>query len=78
MNFQFKQLAIAAGVLLAVSSSAFAADAMLSTGGYAHQLQKMEMMKMLDADGNHMVTATKQMPITTVFLMHLTKMVMTL
>jgi len=32
------------------------ADPMLSTGGYARQLQKMEMMKMLDADGNHMVT----------------------
>ena len=59
MNFQFKQVAIAAGMLLAVSSSAFAADAMLSTGGYAHQLQKMEMMKMLDADGNHMVTAAE-------------------
>ena len=32
---------------------------MLGTGGYARQLQKMEMMKMLDADGNHMVTAAE-------------------
>lgn len=58
MNFQFKKLALATGVLLAVSTSAFA-EPMLSTGGYARQLQKMEMMKMLDADGNHMVTAAE-------------------
>jgi hypothetical protein len=56
MHIQFKQLAITASVLLAISTSAFSADAMLGTGGYARQLQKMEMMKMLDADGNHMVT----------------------
>jgi len=42
-----------------LSSSASAAEPMLSTGGYATQLQKMEMMKMLDADGNHMVTAAE-------------------
>ena len=59
MNFQFKKVALAASVLLAVSSSAFAADVMLGTGGYARQLQKMEMMKMLDGDGNHMVTAAE-------------------
>ena len=58
MNFQFKKVALAASVLLTVSTSVFA-DAMLSTGGYARQLQKMEMMKMLDADGNHMVTAAE-------------------
>jgi Ca2+-binding EF-hand superfamily protein len=55
MKIQFKQLALATGILLTVTTSAFA-DPMLSTGGYARQLQKMEMMKMLDADGNHMVT----------------------
>lgn len=56
MNLPFnKTAALAAGVLLAVASTAFA-DPMLSTGGYARQLQKIEMMKMLDADGNHMVT----------------------
>lgn len=40
-----------------LSAPAYAAEPMLSTGGYATQLQKMEMMKMLDADGNHMVTS---------------------
>jgi hypothetical protein len=58
MNFQFKKVALVAGVLLSVSTSVYA-DAMLGTGGYARQLQKMEMMKMLDADGNHMVTAAE-------------------
>ena len=58
MNFQFKKVALATGLLLAVSTSVYA-DAMLGTGGYARQLQKMEMMKMLDADGNHMVTAAE-------------------
>ena len=59
MNTQLKKAALATSLLLAVSTSAFAADAMLGTGGYARQLQKMEMMKMLDADGNHMVTAAE-------------------
>jgi hypothetical protein len=55
MKIQFKQLALASGIFLTVTTSAFA-DPMLSTGGYARQLQNMEMMKMIDADGNHMVT----------------------
>ena len=59
MNFQFKKAALATSILLTVSTSAFAAEAMLGTGGYARQLQKMEMMKMLDADGNSMVTAAE-------------------
>ena len=59
MTSQFKKLALATGLLLSVSASAFAADAMVGTGGYARQLQKMEMMKMLDADGNHMVTTAE-------------------
>lgn len=57
MNNPFKK-AVLTSVLVtlgAMSLPAFA-DAMLSTGGYARQLQKMEMMKILDADGNHMVT----------------------
>jgi hypothetical protein len=58
MNFQLKKLALATSVLLTVSTSVYA-DAMLGTGGYARQLQKMEMMEMLDADGNHMVTAAE-------------------
>ena len=58
MTSQFKKLALATSLLLTVSTSVYA-DAMLGTGGYARQLQKMEMMKMLDADGNHMVTAAE-------------------
>jgi hypothetical protein len=58
MKFNFKKAALASSLLLAVSSTVYA-DAMLGTGGYARQLQKMEMMKMLDADGNHMVTAAE-------------------
>ena len=42
-----------------ISAPAISAEPMLSTGGYATQLQKMEMMKMLDADGDHMVTAAE-------------------
>jgi hypothetical protein len=59
MNLTFKKLTLTTAVLLAVSTSTFAAEAMLGTGGYARQLQKMEMMKLLDADGNHMVTAAE-------------------
>ena len=62
MTLQFKKVALATSILLSVatlSMPAYAADPMLSTGGYARQLQKMEMMKMLDADGNHMVTAAE-------------------
>ena len=58
MNVPFKKIALVAGLLLTVSSSVFA-ETSLTTGGYARQLQKMEMMKMLDADGNHMVTAAE-------------------
>ena len=62
MTVQFKKVAIISGMLLsvaAISLPVFAADPMLSTGGYARQLQKMDMMKMLDGDGNHMVTTAE-------------------
>jgi hypothetical protein len=60
MNTQSKLTALVASALFfAVSTQAFAADPMISTGGYAHQLQKMEMMKMLDANGDHMVTTAE-------------------
>jgi hypothetical protein len=58
MKFNFKKAALATSLLLTVSTSVYA-DAMLGTGGYARQLQKMEMMKMLDADGNSMVTVAE-------------------
>ncbi len=56
MNFQFKKVALTTSVLLAISTSVFAADAMLGTGGYARAMHKMEMMKMIDGNGDHMVT----------------------
>ena len=62
MTLQFKKVALATSILLSVATlsiPAYAADPMLSTGGYARQLQKMDMMKMLDGDGNHMVTTAE-------------------
>jgi len=59
MNFQFKKVALATSVLLsiaAISLPAVADDVMLGTGGYAREMHKMGMMKMLDANGDHMVT----------------------
>ena len=60
MKIQFNKFAVITCVLLstaAISAPAFSADAMVSTGGYAREMHKMDMMKMLDADGNHMVTS---------------------
>jgi len=62
MNVNTKKLACAAAALLSafvLPAPAFSADAMVGTGGYARQMHKMEMMKMLDADGNHMVSAAE-------------------
>ncbi len=62
MRFQLKSTALLAATLLSTAifaTPAFSAEPMLSTGGYATQLQKMEMMKMLDGDGNHMVTTAE-------------------
>ncbi len=59
MKCSLTKTAFAASMLLSVaafSTPTFAADAMVGTGGYARQLQKMEMMKMLDGNGDHMVT----------------------
>lgn len=58
MKFNPIKATLAASLLLAFSTSVFA-DATLSTGGYAREFQKLEMMKMLDSDGNHMVTAAE-------------------
>ena len=62
MTLQFKKVAFATSVLLSVATfsvTAQEADPMLSTGGYAREFQKMEMMKMLDGDGNSMVTTAE-------------------
>ena len=59
MAMQFKKVAIISGMLLsvaAISLPAFAAEAMVGTGGYARELRSMKMMKVMDADGNHEVT----------------------
>lgn len=53
MKIQFNNVVLIASVLF--STAAFA-DTTFSTGGYARELHKMDMMKMLDADGNHMVS----------------------
>jgi len=54
MAIQFKHTAIAIGVaLVALSGSASAAG--VGSGGYS-QLHTMDMMKMIDANGDHMVS----------------------
>jgi Ca2+-binding EF-hand superfamily protein len=54
MAIQFKQTAIAIGIALAALSTA-ASAAMIGSGGES-QLHSMEMMKMIDANGDHMVS----------------------
>ena len=59
MNATTKQLALVLATLLSTaifSVNAISAEPMLSTGGYAKQMHKMELMKMLDGNGDHMVT----------------------
>lgn len=59
MSIRIKRLIGFAGAALlttAFSATSFA-DPMLSTGGYAREMHKMAMMKMLDANGDHMVTS---------------------
>jgi Ca2+-binding EF-hand superfamily protein len=50
------KLNVLVALLLGVVSMNVASAADLVTGGYAREFQQMGMMKMLDADGNHMVT----------------------
>lgn len=62
MKIQAKQFAIISSLLLSTLYAAtpvLAADTMLSTGGYATEMHKMEMMKMLDTDGDHMVSSAE-------------------
>lgn len=54
MKFKLNQSAILIGVAL-VAFSALASAENLGTGGYS-QLHTMEMMKMVDANGDHMVS----------------------
>lgn len=62
MTIQFKKAALITSMLLSVSAISlptYAADVMLTTGGYAREMHTMAMMKMLDANGDHMVTAAE-------------------
>ena len=62
MTIQFKHTAIAAALLsCTVISTSASADAMLGTGGFNRELHTMGMMKMLDANGDHMVSKTEAM-----------------
>lgn len=61
MTTQLKNATLIAGAMLAatLASAPAGADTSFATGGYARQLHKMGMMKMIDEDGNHMVTGTE-------------------
>jgi len=61
MTVQFKSKAIVTGVLLstAVFSTPASADAMVATGGYNKEIHTMAMMKKIDANGDHMVSAAE-------------------
>ena len=59
MNMHINKIALITLALLStvgLTATSFAAEPMLSTGGYARQLHTMTMMKMLDANGDHMVS----------------------
>lgn len=58
MKFQAKRntLLVAALFSTVLFSQVASADEMLSTGGYAREMHKIEMMNMLDANGDHMVS----------------------
>ena len=61
MTVQFKSKAIVTGVLLstAVFSTPASADAMVATGGYNKEIHTMGMMKMIDANRDHMVSTAE-------------------
>jgi len=56
MNTQCKYTGLAAGIALAMASLTAGADVNVGTGGYVAAMHKMEVMKMIDANGDHMVT----------------------
>ena len=59
MNVTLKKSVLIAATIVSTavfSNTSFSGEVSLTTGGYAKQLQKMEMMKMLDANADHMVT----------------------
>jgi Ca2+-binding EF-hand superfamily protein len=58
MTIQFTKIAVIVGALLStVAFSKFAsAEAMVGTGGYNREMHTISMMKMIDANGDHMVS----------------------
>lgn len=52
-------LSAAAFLTATVFSGSLAADTTFGTGGYSRELRTLEQMKMLDADGDHMVSKTE-------------------
>jgi hypothetical protein len=50
------QITLAAMLSAALFSATLAAEPTFGTGGYSRQLHTLEQMKMLDADGDHMVS----------------------
>lgn len=58
MNIPFKTTAIVFYSVLSafLFASTALADAMFGTGGYNREMHTMEMMKMIDANGDHMVS----------------------
>ena len=57
MNKSYKRVALVTATVMGLFSTvALSADPMLSAGGYTREFNKMGMMKMVDANGDHMVT----------------------
>jgi Ca2+-binding EF-hand superfamily protein len=58
MTFQYKKMAFIIGALLStiVFSNLASAEVMLGTGGYNREMHTMGVMKMVDANGDHMVS----------------------
>lgn len=56
MATQLHAAAVAALLSLACFSTAATADTQLGTGGYNRELRTLDMMKMVDANGDHMVS----------------------
>lgn len=55
MSYSKSLVLVVLSMLASIASAAYAQPD-IGNGGYNQELQTMEMMEMLDADGNHMVT----------------------
>ena len=56
MTIKAKHIAVSVGALLSAMAFSVAADTTFGTGGYNRELHTLEQMKMLDANGDHMVS----------------------